>query len=156
MIMKKEVKEMVVKNEVVKFEFVDLGLSVKWANMNMGAKSSRENGLYFAWNEVKLDDEGRLPSESEMMELIEKCNWEWVSKDGKLGYNVRSRINNNEIFLPAAGLICGEKEYFVGEMGYYLTNTMKESVGACELIMSPKYYGMYLAGLYKRSVRLVK
>ena len=156
MIMKKEVKEMVVKNEVVKFEFVDLGLSVKWANMNMGAKSSRENGLYFAWNEVKLDDEGRLPSESEMMELIEKCNWEWVSKDGKLGYNVRSRINNNEIFLPAAGLICGDKEYFVGEMGYYLTNTMKESVGACELIMSPKYYGMYLAGWYKRSVRLVK
>ena len=154
--MKKEVKEMVVKNEVVKFEFVDLGLSVKWANMNMGAKSSRENGLYFAWNEVKLDDEGRLPSESEMMELIEKCNWEWVSKDGKMGYNVRSRINNNEIFLPATGLICGEKEYFVGEMGYYLTNTMKESVGACELIMSPKYYGMYLAGLYKRSVRLVK
>ena len=154
--MKKEVKEMVVKNDVVKFEFVDLGLSVKWANMNMGAKSSIENGLYFAWNEVKLDDEGRLPSESEMMELIEKCNWEWVSKDGKLGYNVRSRINNNEIFLPAAGLICGEKEYFVGEMGYYLTNTMKESVGACELIMSPKYYGMYLAGWYKRSVRLVK
>ena len=154
--MKKEVKEMVVKNEVVKFEFVDLGLSVKWANMNMGAKSSIENGLYFAWNEVKLDDEGRLPSESEMMELIEKCNWEWVSKDGKLGYNVRSRINKNEIFLPAAGLICGEKEYFVGEMGYYLTNTMKESVGACELIMSSKYYGMYLAGLYKRSVRLVK
>ena len=154
--MKKEVKEMVVKNEVVKFEFVDLGLSVKWANMNMGAKSYIENGLYFAWNEVKLDDEGRLPSEGEMMELIEKCNWEWVSKDGKLGYNVRSRINNNEIFLPAAGLICGEKEYFVGEMGYYLTNTMKESVGACELIMSPKYYGMYLAGLYKRSVRLVK
>ena len=154
--MKKEVKEMLVKNEVVKFEFVDLGLSVKWANMNMGAKNSRENGLYFAWTEVKLDDEGRLPSESEMMELIEKCNWEWVSKDGKLGYNVRSRINNNEIFLPAAGLICGDKEYFVGEMGYYLTNTMKESVGACELIMSPKYYGMYLAGLYKRSVRLVK
>ena len=154
--MKKEVKEMVVKNEVVKFEFVDLGLSVKWANMNMGAKSFRENGLYFAWNEVKVDDEGRLPSESEMMELIEKCTWEWVSKDGKLGYNVRSRINNNEIFLPAAGLICGEKEYFVGEMGYYLTNTMKESRGACELIMSPKYYGMYLAGSYKRSVRLVK
>ena len=156
-------KKEMVKNEgtkkevmnVVKKEFVDLGLSVKWANMNEGAESSKEKGKYFAWNEVECD-EGRLPSESEMLELIEKCNWEWVSKDGKLGYNVRSRINNNEIFLPAAGLICGEKEYFVGEMGYYLTNTMKESVGACELIMSPKYYGMYLAGLYKRSVRLVK
>ena len=75
--MKKEVKEMVVKNEVVKFEFVDLGLSVKWANMNMGANSSTEKGMYYAWNEVKCD-EGRLPSEAEMMELIEKCNWEWV------------------------------------------------------------------------------
>ena len=84
------------KNEMVKKEFVDLGLSVKWANMNMGAKSSIENGLYLAWNEVNVDDEGRLPSENEMMELIEKCNWEWVNKDGKTGYNVRSRINNNE------------------------------------------------------------
>ena len=145
------------KNEMVKKEFVDLGLSVKWANKNMGAKSSIENGLYFAWNEVNVDDEGRLPSENEMIELIEKCNWEWVNKDGKTGYNVRSRINGNEIFLPAAGLICGEKAYFVGEMGYYLTNTMKESpIGACELIMSPKFHGMYLAGLYKRSIRLVK
>ena len=36
------------KNEMVKKEFVDLGLSVKWANKNMGAKSSIENGLYFA------------------------------------------------------------------------------------------------------------
>ena len=123
--------------------------------MNVGANRVNDNGEYFAWNEVNCD-EGRLPSEDEIKELIEKCIWEWVSKDGKLGYNVSSRINGNEIFLPAAGLICGEKEYFVGEMGYYLTNTMKESVGACELIMSPKYYGMYLAGLYKRSVRLVK
>ena len=158
--MKKEVKEMEVKKEVSKFEFVDLGLSVKWANMNVGAKSSIENGLYFAWNEVNLDNEGRLPSESEMLELIEKCNWEWVNKDGKLGYNVRSRINGNEIFLPAAGLVCGEKEYFVGEMGYYLSSEMKKSpigaIGACELIISSKYHGMYLAGSYKRSVRLVK
>ena len=149
--MKKEVMN------VVKKEFVDLGLSVKWANMNEGAESSKEKGKYFAWNEVECD-EGRLPSESEMLELIEKCNWEWVNKDGVNGYVVKSRDeeNKNEIFLPAAGLICGEKEYFVGEMGYYLTNTMKESVGSCELIMSSKYYGMYLAGLYKRSVRLVK
>ena len=152
--MKKEMVKKEVMN-VVKKEFVDLGLSVKWANMNEGAESSKEKGKYFAWNEVECD-EGRLPSESEMMELIEKCNWEWVSKDGVYGYNVRSRSNGNEIFLPAAGLISGEKESFVGEMGYYLTSTVKDSVGACELIMSPKYYGMYVAGSYKRSVRLVK
>ena len=132
-----------------------MGLSVKWANMNVGANRVNDNGEYFAWNEVNCD-EGRLPSEDEIKELIEKCIWEWVSKDGKLGYNVSSRINGNEIFLPAAGLICGEKEYFVSEMGYYLSSTIREKkLGACELIMSSKYYGMYLAGSYKRTVRLV-
>lgn len=154
--MKKEnVNQKGVKNEVVNCEFVDLGLSVKWGNMNVGANRVNDNGEYFAWNEVKCD-EGRLPSESEMMELIEKCNWEWVSKDGKLGYNVSSRINGSEIFLPAAGVMCEDKLYYVGEMGYYLSSTIREnSVGACELIMSSKYYGMYLAGSYKRTVRLV-
>lgn len=153
--MKKEMVKKEVMN-VVKKEFVDLGLSVKWANMNEGAESSKEKGKYFAWNEVECD-EGRLPSESEMLELIEMCNWEWVSKDGKVGYNVRSRVNGNEIFLPAAGLIADDKLCMAGEMGYYLSSTIKDNpTGACELIISPRYHGIYLAGSYKRSVRLVK
>lgn len=128
-------KEMVVKNEVKK-GFVDLGLSVKWANMNEGAESVKENGKYFAWNEVNVDDEGRLPSESEMRELIEKCNWEWVNKDGVNGYVVRSRVNGNEIFLPAAGLVCREEAYFAGEMGYYLSSTVKENpIGVSEVFV---------------------
>ncbi len=31
---------------------VDLGLSVKWANMNVGAESPEGNGDYFAWGET--------------------------------------------------------------------------------------------------------
>jgi len=34
-------------------EAVDLGLSVKWANCNLGAKSEWEIGDYFAWGEVQ-------------------------------------------------------------------------------------------------------
>ena len=34
-------------------EAVDLGLSVKWADMNVGASSSEEAGAYFAWGEIK-------------------------------------------------------------------------------------------------------
>lgn len=143
------------KKENVNVRFVDLGLSVKWADMNMGAKSSIENGLYFAWNDVTSDD-GRLPSEGEMRELMEQCNWEWVNKDGKMGYCVRSRVNGNEIFLPAAGLMAGDKLCLAGEMGYYLSSTIKENpTGAAELIISSKYRGIYLAGSYKRTVRLV-
>ena len=34
-------------------EAVDLGLSVKWANMNVGAKKSTGYGTYYAWGETK-------------------------------------------------------------------------------------------------------
>jgi len=34
------------------YEFVDLGLSVKWATMNIGAKTPEEFGDYFAWGET--------------------------------------------------------------------------------------------------------
>ena len=37
-------------------EAVDLGLSVKWANMNVGAKKDSGFGTYFAWGEIKPKD----------------------------------------------------------------------------------------------------
>lgn len=39
-----------------KIEAVDLGLSVKWANMNVGAKKPSGFGTYFAWGETKPKD----------------------------------------------------------------------------------------------------
>ena len=35
------------------FEFVDMGLSVKWASMNVGATSPEDYGSYFAWGEIE-------------------------------------------------------------------------------------------------------
>lgn len=35
------------------YEWVDLGLSVKWAAWNVGATKPEEYGLYFAWGETK-------------------------------------------------------------------------------------------------------
>ncbi|MBQ9650210.1 MAG: hypothetical protein IJV25_07285 [Prevotella sp.] len=32
---------------------VDLGLSVKWANVNLGASTPEDSGLYYAWGEVE-------------------------------------------------------------------------------------------------------
>ena len=34
-------------------EYVDLGLSVKWATCNIGAKQPKERGLYYSWGEIK-------------------------------------------------------------------------------------------------------
>ena len=35
------------------YEFVDLGLSVKWASCNVGAEKPEDFGLYFAWGETQ-------------------------------------------------------------------------------------------------------
>ena len=37
-------------------EYVDLGLSVKWATCNVGAESPEEYGDYFAWGEIAAKD----------------------------------------------------------------------------------------------------
>ena len=38
------------------YDYVDLGLSVKWATMNIGAKTPEEYGDYFAWGETEPKD----------------------------------------------------------------------------------------------------
>lgn len=40
------------KQEVIKYEWVDLGLSVMWATCNIGADNPEQSGHYFAWGEV--------------------------------------------------------------------------------------------------------
>lgn len=42
--------------QVVKVQAVDLGLSVKWANMNVGAESPEDYGDYFAWGETSTKE----------------------------------------------------------------------------------------------------
>lgn len=48
-------------------EYVDLGLSVKWATCNLGASSPEELGEYYAWGEVQ-------PKESYSWENYKWCN----------------------------------------------------------------------------------
>lgn len=38
-------------------EWVDLGLSVKWATCNVGASVPEQYGNYYAWGETKPKDE---------------------------------------------------------------------------------------------------
>ena len=52
---------------------VDLGLSVKWANMNLGASAPEDGGLYYAWGEV----EGyNTDSHDFSWQTYKYCNWD--------------------------------------------------------------------------------
>lgn len=54
-------------------EMVDLGLSVKWANMNVGAQVPEDYGEYFAWGEI-------IPKMSYDWETYRYCNGSSVTQ----------------------------------------------------------------------------
>ncbi len=130
-------------------EYVDLGLSVKWATCNIGASSPSDYGDYFAWGEttvkygeteeidfygdiggVSLYDAARakwgktwrMPTENELDELIEKCNWKWAKENDCYGYRITG-TNGSSIFLPAAGYRPDEDTYSQGSNGHYWSST---------------------------------
>lgn len=159
------------------FAAIDIGLSVKWANANLGASAPDEYGDYYAWGEtepkedyswetykwcngnynnltkyntgssygtvdkktvleadddvahVKLGGNWRIPTISEVDELISTRNnasyqWEWKSLNGHNGWLVTYLVNNNSIFLPAAGNRRDASLYFVGSDGYYWSSSL--------------------------------
>ncbi len=66
------------------YEYVDLGLSVKWATMNVGANKPEDYGNYYAWGEVTLSNNIN-------------CNWityEWCddSDDTLTKYNTSDSL----------------------------------------------------------------
>lgn len=110
---------------------VDLGLSVKWASFNLGARSQEEYGNYYAWGAtnpetkykegydskypegstlnpeddaaaVNLGGKWRMPTFDEIKELKDKCRFEWTSVNGISGARITGP-NGNSIFFPATG-----------------------------------------------------
>ena len=66
---------LIVKSGVANYEYVDLGLSVKWATCNVGAEKPEEYGDYFAWGEVE-------PKENYDWSTYKYCvdNWDNFTK----------------------------------------------------------------------------
>ena len=65
----------------------------------------------------------RMPTKSEMQELIDKCTWTWTAQNGVNGYKVTSTVNSNSIFLPAAGYRDGASLNLAGYHGRYWSST---------------------------------
>lgn len=77
----------------------------------------------------------RMPTEKEFNELLQCCNFEWTTQDGKKGYKFTSTKNNNSIFLPATGVPeDGNKLSLVSTNAFYWTSTPKSVLTAYHLI----------------------
>ena len=170
-------------------EWVDLGLSVRWATCNVGASSPSDYGNYYAWGETKTKSsytegnsktynvvmpdisgepkydaatanwgEGwRMPTDEELEELIDKCDWQWTTQGGHNGYKVTGP-NGNSIFLPAAGWRFRTSLNLAGDIGYYWSSTPHGSgtLYACLLNFNSGYHnvdwGNRILGLSVRPV----
>lgn len=163
-------------------EWVDLGLSVKWATCNVGAASPESFGDYFAWGEISpkssydkdnsitynqtvsaLQSKGiinskgilnrnydaasanwhgpwRIPTKEEYDELLEKCEWEWISQEEKKGYNVTGP-NSNSIFIPAAGHLYRSFAVNLGMTAFYWSSSV------CDGSEESYYFNTYSGNL---------
>lgn len=126
---------------------VDLGLSVKWADLNVGASTASDYGWLTLWGDAsgevfKTDvsfssypmvissdmrydvaqaqwgGRWRMPLLAEWQELINRCTWVITQRDGVLCYCVTGP-NGNSIYLPAAGYRSGSSKYKIGVDGHY-------------------------------------
>lgn len=60
------------KEPLVEHQSADLGLSVKWAKVNVGADNVMETGNRYAWGEIQVKDS------------YTDDNYEWFDEDGKI------------------------------------------------------------------------
>ncbi len=139
--------------------YVDLGLSVKWATCNMGARSPEGYGEYYTFDDAQELNGfgGRVPTYEELEELVNNCDWTWTTKNGVNGYKVTSRKNGNSMFLPAAGCRGGAGVYGGGSYGYYWSSSAHDDDAYCLYFNSNYVYTNYYDyRYYGQSVRLVQ
>ena len=73
---------------------------------------------------LNLKSTWRMPTKEECEELIKGCVWTWTTKNGVSGFEVKSKVNSNSIFLPASGVYeSPENNNDTGVLGCYWTST---------------------------------
>lgn len=86
-------------------EYVDLGLSVKWAVNSIEGPYTEETGWYVEGEKrdelaASWGGNWRLPTEGELWELTLFCKWDLIWKDGRPGARITSKTNGKSIFVP--------------------------------------------------------
>lgn len=107
-------------------DYVDLGLSVKWATCNLEANNPWDYGGHYAWTSSNSTwgSSWRMPTKEEMEELL-TCKIEWTIYHNTGGYRITGP-NGRSIFLPAAGSAfdADDKPADMDEEANYWTSTI--------------------------------
>ena len=112
---------------------------------------------------VNLGGKWRMPKRSEVNDLLSTRNdasyqWEWKSLNGHEGWLVTYLVNNNSIFLPAAGYRNDTHLYVVGSDGYYWSSSLHTDYPGSAWFVNFSSGGVYRSSIdryYGLSVRAV-
>lgn len=99
---------------------------------------------------VYYGSDWRMPTSQEFDALWANTTVKWTSKNGINGLEVQSKVNNNSIFLPAAGRVYGERAY-EGEQGFYWSSSLNQSYNLYARYGSISSSGGSVNGMGKRS-----
>ena len=84
--------------------YIDLGLSVKWADCNIDANNPDEYGTYFNFDEsLNINN---IPTKEQWEELQKNCKFSFDKKHNGI---IATGTNGNTIFLPFA---CEENGHY--------------------------------------------
>ena len=202
---------------IKEYEYVDLGLSVKWAKCNVGAEKETDYGYYFQWGDIKdksdskcswdsykycnwsydrltkyntfplygekpdnktsldLEDDAarahmggdwRMPTQTEIQELLENTENEWVEDYNGTeinGMKFTSKTDKSKyIFIPASGFYSGFSFNNQGHFGSVWASSLEDGYpfNALDLYFNSDYidadygnyrcYGLPVRGVMKK------
>ena len=94
---------------------------------------------------VNWQGKWRMPTSVEYAELINYCTWTWASQNGISGFIVKSEVNDNSIFLPAAGWYVKSGCEYISKWGFYWLNNLTPGISPLHA-----YYWKFYSELYKQ------
>lgn len=110
-------------------KYIDLGLpsGTLWSDRNYGANDEFNGSFHQQWQNIKFEDTSTFPSSEDFKELLDNTDYKFVTNYKKIGSNgmvFKSKVNGNEIFLPACGLYNRITETTDHKLsGHYYTKT---------------------------------
>jgi hypothetical protein len=94
---------------------------------------------------VKWGGEWRMPTDQELKDLLDKCDWVWTQMNGVNGYVIRGRgeYATASIFLPCSGYGDGTSLYYAGSDGEYWSSVPRSDsdYDAWDLNFDSGYHG---------------